>query len=66
MIRMIPTAPDADPRSEDGKDFLAEAIALAERVEAMPDCAMKDKLNAALAEIRANIGRTEPEVRHAG
>jgi hypothetical protein len=66
MIRMSPTATDADPRSKDVKDFLAEATALSERVEAMPDGAMKEKLRVALAQIHASIGETKSDRRDAG
>jgi hypothetical protein len=66
MIRMSPAARDAEPQSENVSDILAQSQALAERVEAMPDCTMKEKLRTALAEIRANFGEFNPEVRHAG
>ena len=66
MIRMNLTATNAEPRTDDVSDILAQAQALAERVEAMPDGPMKEKLRAALAEIRANVEEFKPEVRHAG
>jgi hypothetical protein len=66
MIRMNLTATNAEPRTDDVSDILAQAQALAERVEAMPDGPMKQKLRAALAEIRADVEEFKPEVRHAG
>jgi hypothetical protein len=66
MIRMSPAAMDAAPRTEENADLLTQAQALTARVEAMTDGPLKQKLIAALAEIRANVGESKPEVRHAG
>ena len=65
MIPMNPAATDAEPRTEEAKDFLAQAQSLAARVEAMLDGPMKQKLRAALADIRATAGEFKSEVRHA-
>jgi hypothetical protein len=66
MSSRIPEATDAEARTEGIDDLLAQAQTLAERVEAMPDGPMKQKLRAALAEIKANVREFKPEVRHAG
>jgi hypothetical protein len=66
MTSRLPVAAEAEPRTGEIADLLAQAIALAGRVEALPDGAMKEKLSAALAEIRANLGKPDSEVRHAG
>jgi hypothetical protein len=66
MTSMLPEAAEAERRTTEIADLLAQAIALAERVEALPDGAMKEKLRAALIEIRANIGEPKSEMRHAG
>ena len=66
MIRMNLAAWDAEPQADNVNEILEQTQALAERVEAMPDCAMKEKLRNALAEIRANFGESKPKLCHAG
>jgi hypothetical protein len=38
MIRMSPAAWDAEPQADNVSDIVAQSQALAEQVEAMPDC----------------------------
>jgi hypothetical protein len=66
MSSRLQEATEAEARTEGIDDLLAQAQALAERVEAMPDGPMKQKLRVALAEIKCNVGEFKPEVRHAG
>ena len=47
------------------KDILAQAIALADRVEKMPDGPLKEKLRTALAEIRVSAGDSTSASVHA-
>jgi hypothetical protein len=66
MSSRLQEATEAEAKTEGIDDLLAQAQALAERVEAMPDGPMKQKLRVALAEIKCNVGEIKPEVRHAG
>ena len=56
MSSKIPEATEAEARQEDAADLFAQALALTERVEKMPDGPRKEKLRIALARIRTDVG----------
>ena len=56
MSSKILETSETEPSSGDVKDPLAQAQAIAERVEKLPDGPTKEKLRATLAEIWVNAG----------
>ena len=56
MSSKIPETPETEPPPDDIKELLAQAQALAERVEKLPDGPTKEKLRATLTEIWVNAG----------
>jgi hypothetical protein len=61
MSSKNPDATETEPPSGEFKDLLAQAQALAKRVENLPDGPTKEKLRATLSELWVNVteGRSE-------
>jgi hypothetical protein len=64
MSSKIPEASETDPLSGAYKDLLAQAKALAGRVENLPDGPTKEKLRATLAEVWGNVAESKSEAGH--
>jgi hypothetical protein len=64
MASDSPDAMETETGTEDIEDLLTQALALAHRVDKLPAGAMKEKLRAALAEIRVSAGDLASEARH--
>jgi hypothetical protein len=66
MTSKAPEALDAEPKTEEIKDLLGQAQALAKRVEAMPEGARKERLRATLSELQVIADQLMPAVPDGG